>query len=151
VYPHPSELLPHSGRMVLPQEVLDFGEGHATVALTVAPDSLFFEPGLGVPAHVGIEWMAQACGCYAGLEALRAGLPIRMGFLLGTRRYHANRSYIGAGERAVISVRQEFRDDGMAVFTCRIDVAGAEVVSAQLTLYQPDDPSQLLGNPVMRG
>ena len=33
-----------------------------------------------------MELMAQGIGAFAGIEALKAGEPVRLGFLLGTRK-----------------------------------------------------------------
>ncbi|PKU24602.1 hypothetical protein [Telmatospirillum siberiense] len=137
-FPSPGDLLPHRPPMVLLDEVLDYGEAMAKASLTIHAGTAFFEPDLGVPAHVGIEWMAQTCGIFAGLEARAADRPIRLGFLLGTRRYQSMRSWFALGERPVISVDLAFREEGMAVFDCRIAVADAPVATARLTLYQPD-------------
>lgn len=147
--PHrPQDLLPHAPPMVLIDEVLNWTEDSIVVATAVRADGPFVEPGLGVPAHVGIEWMAQACGAFAGLEAKAAGTPVRLGFLLGTRRYRAARCYFVIGERLKIEAKLIFREEGMAVFDCSISAdADQELAFAQLTLFQPEDAATVLGNP----
>lgn len=140
----PRDLLPHAPPMVLLDEVLDWNETAVAACLTVRAETPFLEPGRGVPAHIGIEWMAQTCGLFAGLEAKATGEPVRLGYLLGTRRYRAVRSWFAEGERPVTSARLVFREAGMAVFDCRIAVGGVGVASAQLTLYQPGDGETVL-------
>jgi predicted hotdog family 3-hydroxylacyl-ACP dehydratase len=140
-----ADLLPHAPPMVLLDEVLGWDQGQARVAVTIRPDSPFFEPGQGVPAHVGIEYMAQACGAYAGLEGLSLGLPVRLGYLLGTRRFKTAVSWFQLGERLEISITEVFRDQSMGVFDCRIVCAGREVAAAQLNVYQPEDASAVPG------
>ncbi|HLN26004.1 MAG TPA: hotdog family protein [Patescibacteria group bacterium] len=140
-----ADLLPHAPPMVLLDDVLGWDQGQVRVAVTIRPDSPFCESGRGVPAHVGIEYMAQACGVYAGLEGLSLGLPVRLGYLLGTRRFQAAVSWFRLGERLEISVTEVFRDQSMGVFDCRIDCAGCEVAAAQLNVYQPEDASAVLG------
>jgi predicted hotdog family 3-hydroxylacyl-ACP dehydratase len=134
------ELLPHEPPMVLLDVVTGWQPGKLEAAVEILPVSPFFEPGRGVPAHVGIEYMAQACGAYAGLEAKQAGQPIRTGFLLGTRHYASSAAWFQAGERLVVGVSEVLRQGAMGVFDCRIETAGREVATARLNVYQPDDP-----------
>ena len=68
--------------------------------------------------------MAQACGVFAGLQARARGEPVRVGFLLGTRRYLASRPWFADGETLEVTARLVLRDGPMAVFDCRIS-AGA--------------------------
>lgn len=144
-----AELVPHAPPMVLLDEILAWDDVSLSAVLTVRPDSLFFEPGQGIAAHVGIEWMAQACGAFAGLEAKAAGESVRLGFLLGTRRYRATVPWFFAGERLVVSVKQVFRDGGMGVFDCRIEGEDAVRAVAQLIVYQPEDASLILSQQAM--
>jgi predicted hotdog family 3-hydroxylacyl-ACP dehydratase len=133
------DLLPHASPMLLLDEALTCdGEG-AGAAVTIRPDHLFARAE-GVPAHVGIEFMAQTCGVWAGGAAKLEGGAVRLGFLLGTRRYKAARPFFHFGERLEITARLVFRDQGMGVFDCRISGAGGEVLAeAQLSVYQPDE------------
>jgi predicted hotdog family 3-hydroxylacyl-ACP dehydratase len=137
-------LLPHAPPMLLLDAVLAAGEAAVTAVVVIRPDSLFVVPGEGVPAHVGIEYMAQACGAYAGLEAWRLGLPVRVGFLLGTRRFQSCEPWLRIGWRLVVTARMVFREPPMGVFDCRIQRDLAEVATAQITVYQPEDPSSML-------
>ncbi|MDR3439090.1 hotdog family protein [Telmatospirillum sp.] len=139
--PKPADLLPHAPPMVLLDEVVGWTDDTVRAAVAITPDTPFFQPGHGVPAHVGIEWMAQTCGLYAGLEAMRAGLPVRLGFLLGSRRYKAVRAWFVDGERLTITVRLIFRESGLAVFDCKISTSDTDVATARLTVYQPDEAS----------
>jgi predicted hotdog family 3-hydroxylacyl-ACP dehydratase len=134
-----ADLLPHGPSMVLLDEVIDWQEGRASVILAIRPGIPFFVDPKGVPAHVGLEYMAQACGVYAGLVGLNAGEPIRLGFLLGTRNYRASVDWFGTGVQLVISVSETFRQESMGVFDCVITCNDVEVASAQLNLYRRED------------
>jgi len=148
-YP-PEELLPHAPPMVLLDAVVGWEDDAVSARLTIRPDTLFYEPSLGVPVHVGIEWMAQTCGIFAGLEAKTAQQPVRLGFLLGTRQFKASRRYFVEGERLEVGATLVFREEGMAVFDCRIRTPGGEQLAfARLTLYQPEDASDVLANQSM--
>jgi predicted hotdog family 3-hydroxylacyl-ACP dehydratase len=134
-----AELLPHEPPMVLLDSVIGWQAGKLKAAVEIRATSLFVHPGRGAPAHVGIEYMAQACGAYAGLEAKAAGQPIRPGFLLGTRHYMSRAAWFGIGERLVIGVEEILRQGPMCVFQCHIENAEGEVASARLNLYQPEN------------
>lgn len=134
-----AELLPHATPMLLLDQALSCDSQGATAALTIHPDAPFAGPN-GVPAHIGIEYMAQTCGLWAGGEAKREGGPVRLGYLLGTRHYQASRQFFAPGERLEIRADLVFRDGGMGVFDCRIVDACNEIVAqAQLSVYQPSD------------
>ena len=125
--------------MVLLDEVLSWEQGKIATALTIRPESPFFSQDCGVPSYVGLEYMAQTCGVYAGIEAKNQGQPVRLGFLLGTRNFHAALDSFRLGDRLVVEATEIFRQDGMGAFDCRIKNGDEEVASAQLNLYQPDD------------
>ncbi len=131
------DLLPHAPPMLLLDEALSCDAEGASAAASMRPDHPFARPE-GVPAHVGIEFMAQTCGIWAGGAAKRGGASVRLGFLLGTRRYKAVRPFFHFGERLEITARLVFLDQGMGVFDCRIaDGAGDVLAEAQLSVYQP--------------
>lgn len=136
----PADLLPHAAPMILVDRVLDWSADGARAAVRVGPATPFLDPGRGVPVHVGLEWMAQTCGLFAGLEAREQNAPIRLGFLLGTRRYQADLDYFAEGASFEIEVRLLLREGGMAQFDCRILAAdGHEAATARLSVYQPQD------------
>ena len=138
--PYPvAELLPHAPPAVLIDAVLDWDKGRLDARVSIHVGSRFFEAERGVPGYVGIEYMAQACGAYAGLEATSSGQPVRIGFLLGTRRYACNRPWFRAGDELTVGVTEVLREGVMGVFDCRIELHGSEVATARLNVYQPDD------------
>jgi predicted hotdog family 3-hydroxylacyl-ACP dehydratase len=134
-----SELLPHAAPMVLLDRVLGWDQGVVKTALTVRDGIPFFEQGYGVPAYVGLEYMAQACGVYAGIEGLEHGRPVRLGFLLGTRNYHSGVDWFEPGSELIVDAVEVFRQDLMGVFDCRVSHNDNELASARLNLYQPHD------------
>jgi predicted hotdog family 3-hydroxylacyl-ACP dehydratase len=133
--------------MVLLDRVLEWDAQSIATGLTIGPSTRFLDPGHGIPAHVGLEWMAQACGLFAGLEAKAQNEPVRLGFLLGTRRYQSARPYFPEGASLTVAAQLVLREGGMAVFDCRIVADdGSEEAAAQLTVYQPEDAESVLAN-----
>ena len=140
-----AELLPQAPPMVLLDRVAEHRETGLTAEVTVRRDDRFFTPGHGIGAQIGIEWMAQACAAFAGWTARRMGLPVKLGFLLGTRGYEADTAWFTEHEVARVAVEQVFEEDGMAVFDCGITVDGVSRAKARLTVYQPADAAAVLG------
>lgn len=140
--PWPVErLLPHAAPMLLLDEALDYDQDSILAAVTIRSDHPFATPD-GVPAHVGIEFMAQTCGAWAGALAMESNQPVKLGFLLGTRRYKSVVPWFRPGERLEINAKVVFRDQGMGVFDCRITGGdGAVLAEAQLSVFQPGDGS----------
>jgi predicted hotdog family 3-hydroxylacyl-ACP dehydratase len=127
--------IPHSGRMILLDRIIDF-DGHTlSVELLVRDDGLLGDDKT-VPAWVGIEYMAQAVAAYAGIKSKLAGETIKLGFLLGTRRYTSNVASFAVGTALTIQVKNVIHDDKLGVFDCKIYGAGIEI-SANLNVYQP--------------
>jgi predicted hotdog family 3-hydroxylacyl-ACP dehydratase len=131
-----ARLLPHRGRLVLLDELVAREEDSLTAASVIRADSLFLDGG-AVPAHVGVEYMAQACAAFSGAEAADSGLPARIGFLLGCRRYAMSVPQFPLGARLLVTVALVYRDEGMATFDGRILCDGALAAEGQLTVYQP--------------
>ncbi len=130
------QLLPHGGKMMLLDHVLTYDDESMSAQVTVRGDGLFGDD-TGIPAWVGIEYMAQTVAAHGGLMCRLVGKPLNPGFLLGTRRYHCNVSRLTAGAVLTVTVKRLIQDQGLGVFDCRVDGDGVEI-SAKLSVYQPD-------------
>lgn len=136
-------LLPHSGTMVLIGDPAESGEGWAESSVRIGEDSVFYKAGAGVPSWVGAEYMAQTIALYAGIGARQAGDDIRIGLLIGSRRYSALTPYFTLGKSLRIRVNEVWEDEQMAVFDCSID-AEERLAEAQLNVFRPVDPARFL-------
>ena len=132
------ELVPHSGDMSLLDKVVDVDEETLKAKLHVRDDGIFSRDGR-VPAYVGIEYMAQAVAAFSGYHAKQRGEEVRLGFLLGTRKFNSNIDSYQCGDELTIEVERLLQaDNGMATFECRVSGAGAQQ-SARLNVYQPEN------------
>ena len=86
----PEVLLPHNHPMILIDSIVEFGDDFTIATVTPAPGKPFADKIGNVPTWVGMEYMAQTIGAYAGIMAQQAGQPVKVGFLLGTRAYEIN-------------------------------------------------------------
>lgn len=138
------ELLPHSGQMILIDEVLSADADCIVVRCTPRADGLFNHDDGNIPAWLGIEYMAQAIAALSGLERKKAGLDIQMGFLLGTRHFHSNVSSFAAGEPLEIRVERSLEDsNGLAVFNCTLTGSHAHL-EASINVFLPQDADSFL-------
>jgi predicted hotdog family 3-hydroxylacyl-ACP dehydratase len=81
------------------------------------------------------------------LEAVTAGQPVRVGLLLGTRRYAASVGWFEPGQELLVGIRELFRDGSIGMFDCRIECEGRELASAQLSVYLLEAGATLPGAP----
>lgn len=133
-----ADLLPHTGQMVFLDSVTFVDETRLTAQLFVRGDGLLLGNAESVPAWTGIEYMAQAIGAYVGIQAKQAGLPIRLGFLLGTRRYDSNVDSFPVGSALSVTAEKILQDEQLAVFECRISGDNVDIC-ATLNVYQPPE------------
>lgn len=138
-----AEVLPHAGTMILLDAVREYDAERIVCTRVVPADSLFHVDG-SLPAWLGVELMAQAIAAWAGCHACAARQPLRLGFLLGSRRYSCNVDAFAAGSELLIEAVRNFHDEhGMAVFDCRIEAAGV-LAEARLTVFSPPDADAFL-------
>jgi predicted hotdog family 3-hydroxylacyl-ACP dehydratase len=137
--PYPIEaLLIHRPPMLLLDKVTGYNETEVVASVTITESSRFLSSE-GVPGHVAIEFMAQACGAYAGAMALDAGAPVKIGLLLGTRMCTVLVPWFRVGDQLIVSASIVFHDEQLAAFDCKIEIGGRLVAEAQLKVYQPQD------------
>ena len=139
IFPGIGELVPHSGAMVLLDRVLSADAENLCAEVTIHAGSVFYDaPSAGVGSWVGIEYMAQAIAAHAGYLARLAGAPVKIGFLLGARRYEAQVPLFVDGSVLQVHVQQALQgENGLGAFECRIEMAGAVLAQATITVFQP--------------
>lgn len=144
--PDIGRLVPHSGRMVLLDRALEAGADHLSAEVRIREGSIL-AVAEGVGSWVGIEYMAQAIAAHAGWLALQQGKEVKVGFLLGSRKYEANVPIFALGSVLHVHVRRVLQsDNGLGAFECRIDIVGgpANAAAATVTIFQPDNINQFL-------
>jgi predicted hotdog family 3-hydroxylacyl-ACP dehydratase len=139
-------LVPHAGTMSLLGRLLAVDEETLAAEVVIGPDTLFFD-GREVGAWVGVEYMAQAVAAHAGHAARQRGSPVKVGFLLGARRYQSSVSGFGQGMVLKVHVRRELQgENGLGAFACRIEDAsnGVALAEATITVFQPANVDEFL-------
>ena len=130
-----AEVIPHRGGMILIDEIVDYNDSSLVASVVITESSLFVDHTNGVPVWVGIEYMAQAIAAWAGTQAKASNESVKIGLLLGTRQYIANKSYFSIGSQLLISVQQTYRDNELGVFECKIEDSQL-IAEAALSVYQ---------------
>lgn len=143
------QVLPHRDTMRWLDRLLNYDTNMVIVEALVR-ESHVLAVDEGVPAWAGIEYMAQAIATWAGCRALTNSEPIKIGFLLGTRKYECANEYFTFGQRLVIHAKCElFANNGLGMFSCNILDGDKEIASASLSVYEPPNASEFLtSNPI---
>jgi predicted hotdog family 3-hydroxylacyl-ACP dehydratase len=133
-----ADLVPHSGRMSLLSRILGYGDDWLRAEVVITAESMFADA-QGVPAWIGLEYMAQTIAAYSGLkERLQGGRP-KIGFLLGSRKYLCNAERFAIGQRLVVTASPELQgSNGLNVFNAELHGDGISA-SAVVNVFQPDD------------
>jgi predicted hotdog family 3-hydroxylacyl-ACP dehydratase len=138
-----SELVPHSGKMSLLTRISDYGDDWLEAEVDIDASSMFVEE-QGVPAWVGVEYMAQTVAAFAGLQEKALGQHPKLGFLLGTRRYNVNVEWFPLGVTLTIRVvREMVAENGLHVFQTMLE-ANQISAAASLNVFQPENAEQFI-------
>tara|TARA_R110002072_G_scaffold302958_1_gene490366 strand:- start:5250 stop:5693 length:444 start_codon:yes stop_codon:yes gene_type:complete len=138
-----AELVPHAGPMLLLHRLLECGDEHVVCEVLVRSDGLFDSAGR-VPAWLGIEYMAQAVAAFSGMQAHSAQESVKLGVLLGTRRFETNVQDFACGDVLRVTARRLIHSSsGMGAFECEVQGDCAQQ-SARLSVYQPPDASDFV-------
>lgn len=138
-------LIPHQPPMVLLDELVQVQLGNgaetgcAQAQVQVSEKSLYATPH-GVPAWIGIEYMAQTVSLYSGHRLAAKNESPKIGFLVGTRRYNVYAEYFPLRTVLDIKAEQEHMDaEGLAVFACTIMAEDVCLADARLKVFLPDN------------
>ncbi|MBV6320995.1 hotdog family protein [Duganella violaceipulchra] len=146
--PDVRELVPHTGQMMLLDRVLSADADDLCAEVRIHAGSVLGgEEGVG--AWVGIEYMAQAIAAHAGWLARQRGAAVKVGFLLGSRKYACGVPLFANGSVLLVHIHRVLQgENGLGAFDCRIDVAGgaSAVATATVTVFQPDNVNQFLND-----
>ena len=139
-----ADLLPHKGDMVWLDKVDQWGDDFIEVSATPQGHPWFGDDKRGIPSWAGIEYMAQAIAALAGILSKRDGGPIRIGFLLGTRRYTTHVPFFPYNTRLTIRAKQVcLAENNFALVDCEIR-SDKVLAQAQLKVIQPDSIEKIM-------
>lgn len=134
-------LLPHSGDMVLLDRISDFGEDFLIAETEIRSDNILIKQGK-LATFAGIEIMAQGVAAWSGCLATLADEPVRLGYLLGTRKLHIYTQEIPVGSKLQIKIKMSIQDNtGFGVFDSQlIDLTSGKIIlEGALNVFSPKD------------
>lgn len=139
--------MPHERPLLLLERVLDVGEEFIECEVVVRSDGLF-DTNAHVPGVLGLEYMAQTVAACSGYRARTEGRPVRLGFLLGTRRFTTNVSSFACGVHLAVRATCVMRSsEGMASFDCKlVQREPGDIIeqSARISVFEPEDSDRYL-------
>ncbi|MDE1460349.1 hypothetical protein [Spartinivicinus poritis] len=138
----PEELLPHDHPMILLGRVEDYGADFVAASFTVNKQSYFLNHQQQlIPIWFGLEYMAQTIGLFAGIQHKLANEPVKIGFLLGTRRYTCLADALLMSHTYQVRASKKYEDEGLSVFDCAI-YHPELVAEASINVFQPNDSAE---------
>ncbi len=143
-FPDVAELIPHARRMLLLSRVVAHDPDWTKCAVEVDRSELFRDADGGVPAWVGLEYLAQCIAVYGALVARAKGNTPRFGFFIGGRRLALRVARFRPGQLLHATVRHLRGDSGLVAFEGRIEDAlgGEALVEGRLNVYSVEAMSQ---------
>jgi predicted hotdog family 3-hydroxylacyl-ACP dehydratase len=137
-----SQFVLHREPMLFLDRLTAIGAEFAECEWAVRKDFPLAEPGRGVPAYAGIEYMAQCVAVHSGARAKVRGLEPPLGLLLGTRNYECRVPYFEVGDHFKAACQELVRDSqGMGSFACRIEAEGKIIAEANLAVFETPEES----------
>lgn len=144
--------LPHSGEMVLIDEIIEVGADFIITKTIIKNHKIFCEnitekaldsantsnlsQNLAFPTYKAIELMAQSLGIFRALNEKGSGS--KLGFLLGARRFEILCPFILSEARTKVVVSMQ-DSSGMGVYDCEIFEGENVVARASISALNPSN------------
>jgi len=141
-WPAVASVLPQSPPMVLLDEIVAHDADSTTCRVRIGFGVPFADDAGDVPSYVALEYMAQTAAAHSGLVSRARGEPIRVGYLLGSRRIELHVDHFRAGQELSVVAVQVWSDGVLGSFACEVrDAAGGgALVECVLNAMSPADP-----------
>ena len=129
------ELLSHQDPMIFIDRVVESDQTGLLAEIRIKPGVPLFQEGIGVPAWVGVEYMAQSIAALSGLRAKKEEEDVRLGLLIGCRNYVSDVPVFPDGADLKIRVTElDVLDKSLGAFDCTIGSPNT-IVTARLMVY----------------
>jgi len=140
-FPPITKLLPHRPPMLLIDAVVEGDETHTVATASIGPTSTFVQNGQ-LPAIVLVEYMAQCVAAFVGLDDLRNGRPVQVGFLLACRTASFEVESVVPGDDLRIEAKLLWMEGGMGRFDCHVERRGETIARANISVLQGALPTE---------
>lgn len=130
--------LPHSGVMVLLDEIISYDNKHITTSLCVCKDNAFLNEYGEFELFNTLELMAQSVGILRGLSNEKESN--KLGFLLSTRGFKIYKNAVKIGANLRIKTTMSMQDEsGFGLYECEVYENQNIVASANISLLNPSE------------
>ena len=148
-HPAVADLVPHSGRMLLLDRVVEHTPESTTCTVEVDHSRLFCQEDGSVPAWLAVEYMAQCAAAHGGLAARARGEAPHPGLVLGSRRLCFRIDAFPPGQTLFVTARSHRRANRLVSYDCAIrsDRDGVPLAEGRLNIYIMNAWSDLGGHP----
>lgn len=140
-FPPFQDLVPHEAPMVLLDQMVEWAPGSATCALQIREGAPFVKDGR-VDTVVAIEYMAQAVAACLGYEAFTGGEGVRVGMIIGCRKFDIDVPSVGVGDDLRIAVERIRGNEMLSHFNCETWRQEERICYAILTLFHAEEPPE---------
>ena len=131
---HIQELIPHSGVMVLVDDIVEKKDDFISVKTLIKYDNPFLQDGK-FPTFNTLEIMAQSLVVYRGLNDNSSNN--KLGFLLGSRKFKIYKPYLSIKDELITKTHISEDFDGMGVYESSVYVDDKLVASASISVFNP--------------
>lgn len=130
--------LPHSGAMVLLDEVVSYDSEHIMTRLCVCENNVFLNEKGEFELINALELMAQSVGVLRGLANEKESN--KLGFLLSARAFKIHKNAVKIGANLSVKATMSMQDEsGFGLYECEIYEDKNLVASANISLLNPNE------------
>ncbi|MEO6709338.1 MAG: 3-hydroxylacyl-ACP dehydratase [Planctomycetota bacterium] len=139
-----ADVLPQKPPMVLLDSIVSHAADETVCSVRIDPTSPFAGADGSIPCWIALEYMAQCAAAHSGLLTREQGKPIRMGFLLGSKKITFHVQHFEAGSELRVTARSAWSDGELASFACTVHASDGKLLAeCDLTAYSPHDMQNL--------
>lgn len=125
----------HRPPMIFLDEIIESGSNFLLAGVLIRQGIPFFAEPRGVPAWVGLEYMAQAVAAFAGMRARNDNKPIGLGMLIGCRRYSSKIASFPPGTSVEVRIQELVAEEnGLGSFDCMLSAPDL-VAEGRIAVY----------------
>ena len=130
-------LIPHSGEMVLVDEIVEINTEQICVKTTIRENNAFLENGV-FPVYKALEIMAQSLVVFRGSTDKES--CNKLGFLLGSRRFEILKPSVKIGDTLLVKTKISMQDsNGLGVYDSAVHLGEELIAKATISVLNPNE------------
>jgi predicted hotdog family 3-hydroxylacyl-ACP dehydratase len=135
-----TELIPQREPMRFVDRLIFYKDKEAETEALVSPDNPMLDAEGRLEGPALLEFLAQACAAYRGYEDGLEGGSVRVGFLVGSRKFRTTAT-ARAGDRLIIHTKTVGVFEGFSIVDGEVRRDGETIASGTVKLWVAPDPS----------